>query len=70
MINLISFVKLFPEYQKMQIVAAARTEALTARALADHAQEFVRSVTVSGDMLIVVTAPKAPASFLPTVTAI
>ena len=67
MINLISFVKLFPEYQKMQIVAASRTEALTARVLADHAQEYVRSVTVSGDMLIVVTTPEAPVSLMPPV---
>lgn len=65
MLNLISFVKLFPDYQKMQIVHSAITEALTARVLADHAADCVRSATVSGDTLVVfvIPDPMPPVSF-------
>lgn len=65
-INLISFVKLFPDYQKIQLVLNSRTENLTVRLLAEHATDIVSSVTVSAsssDSYLLVTVTEGDGSF-------
>lgn len=57
-INLISFVKLLSEYQKVQLIYENRMNALTPKLLAEHAMDIVREVSIMGSDTLNVTVSK------------